>query len=243
MIVSATNSWPDTLSYVTFLKKVKVSNNALYRALYLQFVDEFSVKNQRIAVEKLSLIFKATFRLANAQGFQAMTLRQLAKETKLSMGGLYAYIHSKDHLADLIYAFLNFFCSESFVKLEQQNQHPEDKLKTIIFSHIYLSEFMQPWFYFAYMESKNLSRLHKKNAIEAELSTEIKISNIISLGIKESVFKNIDATLFAALIKAMMQDWYLKRWKYQRRNISVDTFALQVMQVVHDHLAVREKTA
>ena len=235
-----TNNWPVKLSYEVFLKKIEVSKNALYRSLYLQFVDEFSVKNQRIAVEKLALIFKATFRLANAQGFQAMTLRQLAKETGLSMGGLYAYIHSKDHLADLIYAFLNFFCSESFIKLEDQGQPPEEKLKTIIFSHIYLSEFMQPWFYFAYMESKNLSRNHKKNAIEAELITEDKISEVITLGIKTAVFKKIDATMFAALIKAMMQDWYLKRWKYKRRKISVETFALQVMDVIRDHLAIKD---
>lgn len=234
-----TKNWPETQSYEAFLKKIKFTKNALYSALYLQFADEFSVKNQRIAVGKLTLIFKATFRLANEHGFQAMTLRQLAKETKLSMGGLYAYIHSKDHLADLIYAFLNHFCLECFQQLEDQHQQPEDKLKTVVFSHIYLSEFMQPWFYFAYMESKNLNRQHKKNAIEAELSTEDKISNIIALGIKKSVFKNIDPTMFAALIKAMMQDWYLKRWKYQRRNISVETFALQVMDVIRDHLAIR----
>ncbi len=243
MTTSMTDNWPETLSYDAFLKEIQVSKNALYRSLYLQFVDEFSVKNQRIAVEKLALIFKATFRLANTQGFQAMTLRQLAKETGLSMGGLYAYIHSKDHLADLIYAFLNFFCSESFIKLEDLDQPPEQKLKTIIFSHIYLSEFMQPWFYFAYMESKNLSRNHKKNAIEAELITEDKISDVISLGIKKAVFKNNDATMFAALIKAMMQDWYLKRWKYQRRKISVDAFAQQVMEVVNDHLTARENIA
>ncbi len=235
-------SLPTTFNYESFLQQIKVSKNDLYEVLFCQFGEAFSVKNKRIAVEKLRLIFKATFRLANAHGFQAMTLRELAKETKLSMGGLYAYIHSKDQLADLIYAFLNYFCSDCFSKLTLQEQ-PSEKLQRIVFAHIYLSEFMQPWFYFAYMESKNLSRQHKKNAIEAELLTEEKISQVIISGMDNKQFKKIDPTMFAALIKAMMQDWYLKRWKYQKRKITVDQFAVEVMAVINSYLTKGNNSA
>jgi len=38
--------------------------------------------------------------------------------------------------------------------------------------------------------------------------------------------------LTASVIKAMLQDWYLKRSKYRKRNISVDHYARFVLQFV-----------
>ena len=37
-------------------------------------------------------------------------------------------------------------------------EDPRAKLKRVIQSHLFLSEVMQPWFYFAYMETKNLAK-------------------------------------------------------------------------------------
>jgi hypothetical protein len=38
--------------------------------------------------------------------------------------------------------------------------------------------------------------------------------------------------LTATVIKAMLQDWYVKRWKYSRRRISVDEYADFVIFVI-----------
>ena len=42
--------------------------------------------------------------------------------------------------------------------------------------------------------------------------------------------------LTGAVIKAMLQDWYLKRWKYARRNVSVEKYAAFVMDLVETYL-------
>jgi len=34
------------------------------------------------------------------------------------------------------------------------------------------------------------------------------------------------------MIKALQQDWYLKPWKYTGRNVTVDDFAQQVIEMV-----------
>jgi hypothetical protein len=41
-----------------------------------------------------------------------------------------------------------------------------------------------------------------------------------------------DPQLTASVIKAMLQDWYLKRSKYRKRNISVDHYSEFVLQFI-----------
>ena len=42
--------------------------------------------------------------------------------------------------------------------------------------------------------------------------------------------------LVAALIKAVLQDWYLKRWKYERKGVSVEAYARFVVEFVLSRL-------
>jgi hypothetical protein len=91
---------------------------------------------------------------------------------------------------------------------------------------------MQPWFYFAYMETKNLSKKQQTRAIDSELYTENIFAEILAQGQAQGAFVSHDSRLTASLIKAMLQDWYLKRWKYARREISVDQYARFVIKFV-----------
>jgi len=227
------------LDFKGFCQLVKQSPKSLYAELFTLHREQFSIRNEKIAVPKLQKIFEATFRLANSSGFQAMTLRQLATETGMSMGGLYAYIHSKDDVAQIIHSFLNRYCEERIERLRSLEVDPKSQLMGLIRIHLFLSELMQPWFYFAYMETKNLQKKHKLIAIESELWTENLIQKLIEDGIKSKQFKQTDALLNASLIKALLQDWYLKRWKYKKRKISVDHYASQVEAMVLNNLEPR----
>ncbi len=218
----------DEMNFRNFCRIIKQSPEDLYTELFELHRQQFSVRKQKIAVPKLQKIFEATFRLANSQGFQAMTLRQLATETGLSMGGLYAYIHSKDELAQIIHSFLNQYCEQRIKNLLDEGASEKKQLLSLIRIHLFLSELMQPWFYFAYMETKNLSKQHKSTAINSELWMENKLQKLIEVGIKNHNFKENNSQLIASLIKALLQDWYLKRWKYKKRKISVDVYSKQV---------------
>jgi hypothetical protein len=84
---------------------------------------------------------------------------------------------------------------------------------------------MKPWFYFNYMEAKNLSKEEQRKNIEMELHTEGLFVAILKDGITRGCFRDTDPSLSAAVLKAMLQDWYLKPWKYQRRSVSVEDYA------------------
>lgn len=99
-------------------------------------------------------------------------------------------------------------------------------------SHLYLSEVMQKWFYFSYMETKNLSKAQHRKSIENELFHRADFCGYSGRGKKAGIFKIEGALLTAAVIKSMLQDWYLKRWKYKKRNISVEAYADFVISFV-----------
>jgi hypothetical protein len=68
--------------------------------------------------------------------------------------------------------------------------------------------------------------------VASELFTEQVIVDILRQSRDEGIFVPLDPQLTAGVIKAMLQDWYLKRWKYTKRKISVDQYARFVMDFV-----------
>ena len=60
---------------------------------------------------------------------------------------------------------------------------------------------------------------------------------------KKRRFRKRDSRLTASLIQAMIQDWYLKRYKYHQRNISVDQYAEFLLEFVTEFLSKNRTNA
>ena len=193
-----------------------------------------------MAVKNLVKILDAALTLSNEKGFAAMSLRDLSAKAGLSMGALYTYFSSKEELLQMIQRQSAVVVQVLLDQIEGI-EDPLSKLKRVIQSHLFLSEVMQPWFYFAYMETKNLAKQEHKKAIEAELATEKLLIDIMKEGRDKGVFKSVNMELTGAVIKAMLQDWYLKRWKYARRNVSVEKYAAFVIDLVETYIAVPQQ--
>ncbi len=190
------------------------------------------VKRRASAREALEKIFAATFKLANEVGFGAMSLRDLCSETGLSMGGLYGYIDSKEQLADAIEDVVSY-ATEELPGLLAHLEDPHDHLEALVRGSIYLSEILQPWFYFVYMDSRALSSDQRATAKHSELIIQTLMADIIG---RITPRPAGDATLLAGHFLALLQDWYLKRWKYGAAKVQVDDFADSVIGVIRSHL-------
>ena len=46
----------------------------------------------------------------------------------------------------------------------------------------------------------------------------------------------------AAMLKAMLQEWYLKSWKYQQKNINADQYVANLLLSVYQLLGVKSWT-
>lgn len=220
------------MDYADFQKKINLSKFELCREVYRENRNSIRVKKEDTVVKNLERIFSATLRISNRKGFQAMSMRDLSHEANLSMGALYSYFASKEELVSMLQNQRRTVTKRILDERISQESRPSARLRAAILTHLYLSEAMQPWFYFSYMEAKNLSQKEQDLAVASELYTEKLLADILDQGQIQGAFELRDPQLTASVIKAMLQDWYLKRRKYARRRITVDRYAQFVLQFV-----------
>lgn len=219
------------MSFRDFTKQM-VSMEEICRELYRKNRKSIKIKKEEVVIKNLVTIFNATLALSNQKGFHAMSLRDLCRETELSMGALYSYFTSKDELVDSIQNQGRQVVMKVLLEQITRGSTPREKLHIAIRTHLYLSEVMKQWFYFSFMETKNLSKEEQRKSIESELFTEKIFIDILKEGNSKKCFEVQDSVLTGSLIKAILQDWYLKRWKYSKRNITVDEYAEFIIRLI-----------
>jgi AcrR family transcriptional regulator len=205
----------------------------IWAYLFDRHAGRITVKRRKAALDNLEKIFNATFKLANDVGFRAMNLRDLCRETGLSMGGLYGYITSKDQLAEMIEDVVRHATHE-MPRMVAGVTAPLDKIEALMRASIYVSEILQPWFYFVFMDSRVLQAAQRHTAKESELYVQSLFAEIIAQ-LPQRPEGSPD--LIAAHLMAMFQDWYVKRWKYRAADIGPDQFADSAVRTMRGYLA------
>jgi AcrR family transcriptional regulator len=143
------------------------------------------------------------------------------------MGALYSYFSGKEGLLDMIQEQGARIVARVLSEHIDAAAPPAERLRQAVRAHLYLSESLQPWFYFSYMEARYLDRARRNRAIEGELFTEALFAGIIESG----------AAVAAASVKGLLQDWYLKRWKYTSRGVSVEDYSAFIIEFIEAYLA------
>ncbi len=69
-------------------------------------------------------------------------------------------------------------------------------------------------------------------ATDSEAATEEIFAGVLRRGVEIGVFATADAELTAALVKPLLQDWYVKRAKYRRRGTSIEDYIAAVAAFV-----------
>jgi len=223
-------------SFESFKAEFHLSKVEICQELYRQNTDRIRIKKEHVAVANLVRIIDSTLRLTRAKGFHAMSLRDLSADSGLSIGGLYAYLRSKDDLVHLIQLHGMLLTRRTLHEYIARASGPQEQLHAALRAHVYLSELLQPWFYFSFMEARNLPPPYKKEAIAVEREVEDIIHDIIAEGTDKRVFASVDARLVASLSKAMMQDWYLKRRKYREYEVGPTAYADFICSVIDSYL-------
>ncbi len=226
------NELPVSFTLEQFRKVTPLDEDNVWVFLLERNGARITVKRREAALENLEKIFLATFRLANTVGFREMSLRDLCRETGLSMGGLYGYIEHKDQLATMI-ADMVLYITELLREWFDHVEDPLDRIECLLRAHIFLAEILQPWLYFVFLESRGLQVVQRDIAKTSEQNIQTYISSLIhSIGRMQEV----DAYLLGAHCMSLVQDWHLKQWKFRSDNISVDMFANSVVNLVRAYV-------
>ncbi len=220
------------MNYNQFKKQYADSGGDISRAVFLKNQGVMRIKKEKTAVTNLNKIFAAVFSITYNKGYQAMSMRDLSLKTGMSLGALYAYFPGKDELLAIMQTQARAMVKGTLEEFSNAYKDPLEKLRAVIKAHIFLSELFRPWFYFTFMEARNLTTQGFDAVKSIEEHTQKILSDILVQGEKIGVFKPGNHDLTACMIKAMQQEWYLKRWKYAKQKISVDQFTGHVLEMV-----------
>lgn len=226
---------PPRFSCADFRRVTPIDEASLWTLIFERNAEQIQVKRREAAMENLPKIFAATFRLANISGFQAMTLRDLCRETGMSMGGLYSYIASKDLLSAMIEDVIRYLC-EMLPEWFSDIADPLDRVEAILRGHLFLSEMLHAWFFFMYMETRSLPPAQRRESMASELGIERHLAQLLAT---QSTLTAKESQLLASHALSIVQDWHLKRWKYSAAEVHVDRFADSVVALVRARAATR----
>lgn len=222
-------------TYQSFLSGQDISLERICADLVAQHRDKIQIKKAELAARNMFRIVNAVVTLSQRKGFQGMSLRDLGEETGMSMGALYNYFSGKEELFEMIYTQGRIFVYD-VLRSHANHDDPETRLKQAICTHLYLSEALSRIFSFFFMEARNLSQKNQKNVLHLEQMTERFFEDILEEGKRKGQFKVESPELVAAAIKALLQNWYLKKYRFSRRKLTVESYAGFVIDFVGSNL-------
>ncbi|MEJ2417552.1 MAG: TetR/AcrR family transcriptional regulator [Exilibacterium sp.] len=233
--------WPQDLSLASFERALPYNQNTIYRLVFTTFANQIQVQREEIAVPNLEKIFNATFSLSSKQSFHAMSLRDLSRETGISMGGLYNYIGSKEELAQMIEVFMDNDMVNLGLSFIEGINAVRPRLETILRVYIYMGDVFLPWYQFVYMETKSMTRKQKEVAKGMEMRDVSIIQSVIELGQEQGLVDcRLNTRLIALAALSLVQNWYLKRWRFLKDGTSADIYADFVVSACNKLIAPTE---
>ncbi len=221
------------MDYREFKKIYGASAQDISLEVYRNNRDTIKIKKEKTAVNNLEKIFSAVFSISFKKGFQAMSMRDLSHKTGMSLGALYAYFKGKKALLQIIQTQGWAIIKKDLEQVSETHEGPRNRLRAVIKAHVFLSELFRPWFYFTFMEARNIEA-----AKSMEDHTQNILAGILKDGESQGIFRPGNHELTACMIKAMQQEWYLKRWKYKKLKVSVDQFADHLVDLVESFCLV-----
>lgn len=212
-------------------------DDQLFNLLFERNQERIKSKKVEVAAANLKKIFDATFHLSAKIGFHEMSLRDLSKETGISMGGLYSCLTKKEDIALMVLDIVEIVSQENNEKVTQETDELSS-LEMAIKYHLYSSTILQPWFFFLYFETRCLSAEDQIKSKAIELSIIETIETVIQSGVDKGIFSVNSPYFVAQTILIAIQDWYLKPWKNKRKNIDLEQYSKYLFIMVKKLLLI-----
>ena len=203
------------------LRPRELTSGVLCAAIFRQFGATIRVQKEHVAVPNLEKIILAALDLGRRKGFHSTTTRDLAEASGLSIGAIYSYVQSKETLLRMILAGVDHAVERAIVPFDVGEQDdPALRLHGLIRRHIEVSDILQRWFAFAFLEVKAFDKDARDMVLQSELRNERLIADAISDGIACGIFIDLPPLALAGMIMPLLQDWYIKRWKFRKRGMT-----------------------
>jgi AcrR family transcriptional regulator len=219
------------MTFAEFKRRFDYGEDRLYALLFNRNQGLIGIRREKFAVKNLKKIFRATFKLVPKIGFQAMSLRDLLAETGLSMGGVYLTITNKDNIAVMVKDAVTLVC-EDIIEKARSEADPALAFERLVKGYLYSSLILQPWFYFLYSETRSLPLEHQNDSKNLERSQVSELERLITL-LRKTNNNNYSSEFLATMVLTMVQERYVKPWKYKQPASTIDEYADNCLRLVH----------
>lgn len=214
LLINLLSDEVDVSSFATFGKTFPLQGERLYTTLFDHHADIVQTQKAKFAIANLQKILTATFDISSTSGFEKMSLRDLSRQTGMSMGAIYSCISKKEDIA-LMVADIVRLSSELTRQHAMKASSLWSQLEQSIRFHLYASTLLQPWYFFLYFETRSLPEQQQAESKQIELDAIASLRRQIEFGVDEGEFHTTDAKMVANSIVVLLEDWYLKPWKTQ----------------------------
>lgn len=198
-----------------------------------------SIKNQELIDERRNQIFESAAMLFAKKGYHETSLRDISKESKIGLGSIYDYIHTKEDILSIIHQKTAEIVLTEILEKTKGIPDPIQKLKVMIEVELDTMDKYQSLVLMLYQESHILGNASLKAMLKNEETHMQMYKRVLEDGIAAGVFRNVNIDIIAHIIKMAIDCWVLKRWAFP--NMSIKEMKREILQMVEEGLLNPEK--
>lgn len=190
-----------------------------------------NIKNKSLVKKRRQQIFEAAMKLFPQKGYHPTTLREISKETGITLGNLYNYINTKEDILYFIQERATQAVLEVISRKQDGTSDPVVKLKRLINSELDMVDKYQDLILLIYRESPTWSKELLHTSLETEKHHVKQYEKVIAEGIKRGVFNASNARILANMVITLINTWVLRRWDLAAR-VNIEDMKRCILDVV-----------
>lgn len=182
-----------------------------------KLVSNGTVRQREIIIAARAVIF--------SKGIEKLTVREIAKELKITNGALYRHFKSKNEIISLLIDDIEETLLSAIQEAANKTGDPLEKLESIFLSHLSYSEQMKGTSFTVINQVSGLKDKRLKRKMLGVLSKYLKtIKGIVIQGMESGIFrKDIDpnsaSIVFLGTLQSMVTLWCLSGYKLSLKKV------------------------
>ena len=182
---------------------------------------ETVVQDKDLVAQRHDEIFRAASRIFISRGYHTATVREIAQEAGLSLGGLYSYIRTKEDILYLVFDKLTTTLRENMRHAIEGIEDPVEQITAALRADLKTTEQYQDEILLMYQETKSLDRASQQAVLSREADYVRFFEDILRAGYERGVFAG-HPQLSADIIAYLCSILALRRWNLRTRFSSAE---------------------
>jgi AcrR family transcriptional regulator len=169
------------------------------------------VGDAELVERRRAQIVEAATRLVARQGFAKTVVRDIAEEANISVGLVYEYVRSKEHILFLIYEYWARVWGEGLEKALARGKEPLDQLMAGVSFLVTVADKHTDVTHLFYRETGHLSDYGTEQAKQTEREMVDRLTAVLEAGVQADLLRpETDCPALATQLILLCHGWVLK---------------------------------